>query len=245
MIKDPCPPYFERSRAKKHLWVWLCSLWLFAALHARAQDTNGTLQFVDRPLLEQSSTRLPASVLDHIVLHFSSDVIAHPDHPFDVERQVEIFRHAKVSANYLIGRDGTVYRLVPETRVAWHAGTGHLPWDPTIRSMNQRAIGIEMLAIGSPADMRLFGMTQPQYDTLKSAHPDWLGFTDAQYASLNLLIDQIRTRHPAILHDRFHIIGHEEWAGRARRTDPGELFDWTRIGLTKDRPATPPPASTP
>jgi hypothetical protein len=38
--------------------------------------------------------------------------------------------------------------------------------------------------------------------------------------------------------DRFHIIGHEEWAGRGRRTDPGELFDYTKIGLAKDRPST-------
>jgi len=86
--------------------------------------------------------------------------------------------------------------------------------------------------------MKLFGMSQAQYDTFKSKHPEWVGFSDAQYAALNRLIDEIRARHPAILHDRFHIIGHEEWAARARRTDPGELFDWTRIGLTRERPAT-------
>ena len=95
-----------------------------------------------------------------------------------------------------------------------------------------------MFAVASPADMKLFGMTQARYDAFKSKHPDWVGFSAAQYTTLKQLIDGIRARHPAILQDRFHIIGHEEWAGRARRTDPGQLFDWTRIGLTRERPAT-------
>jgi N-acetyl-anhydromuramyl-L-alanine amidase AmpD len=173
------------------------------------------------------------------MLHFCSDVIAHPDNPYDINRQVEIFQKAPASANYLIARDGTVYRLVPEDRVAWHAGKGHLDWDPKMTSMNSKSIGIEMFAIGSPNDMKLFGMTQEKYDAFKSKHPEWVGFSDAQYAALNQLIKDIRARHPAIKFDRYHIIGHEEWAGHARRTDPGELFDWKRIGLPKERPAKP------
>lgn len=233
--------FSNRAAAHKHVCLWLCSAWLSVTFCAAAQETNSLVQVVYRPLLEQSSPRSPTTVVDHLVLHFCSDVIAHPQHPYDIDRQIEIFRHNSASANYLIARDGTIYLFVPETRAAWHAGTGHLPWDPTIHSMNQRAIGIEMFAVGSPDDMRLFGMTHAQYDAFQSAHPDWVGFSDAQYASLNRLIDDIRRRHPAILPDRFHIIGHEEWAGRARRTDPGQLFDWTRIGLTRDRPAPPPP----
>lgn len=190
-------------------------------------------------MLAQSSTRKPGVVVDHIVIHFCSDVIAHPDHPFDIDRQIEIFQRAHASANYLIARDGTVYRLVPENRVAWHAGNGKISWDPQLTSMNQRAIGIENFAVGSAQDMKLFGMNAGQYGAFKSRHPDWVGFSDAQYAALNQLIDEIRARHPAILHDRYHIIGHEEWAGRARRTDPGQLFDWTRIGLTRERPPNP------
>jgi N-acetyl-anhydromuramyl-L-alanine amidase AmpD len=221
-------------------FVALFALLLSLVLSVNAPATPPPLKFVDHPMLAQSSSRSQTNVVDHIVLHFSSDVIAHPDHPYDINRQVEIFRQGHASANYLIDRDGTIYRLVPENRVAWHAGTGHLAWDPTLKSMNQRAIGIEMLAVGSPADMKLFGITAEQYNDFKSKHPEWVGFTDAQYSALNQLIDQIRGRHPAILHDRFHIIGHEEWAGRARRTDPGELFDWTRIGLARERPASTP-----
>lgn len=211
---------------------------LSLALCAIAENSRPPIKFVDRLMLAQSETRRASNVVDHIVLHFCSDVIAHPDSPYSIDRQIEILRNAPASANYLIARDGSVYRLVPEDRVAWHAGNGHLPWDPALKSMNQKAIGIEMFAVGSPADMKLFGITQAQYDSFKSKHPDWIGFSDAQYATLKQLIAEIRARHPAILEDRFHIIGHEEWAGRARRTDPGELFDWTRIGLTRERPAT-------
>jgi N-acetyl-anhydromuramyl-L-alanine amidase AmpD len=198
------------------------------------------LQITDRLLLAQSSTRPPGQVIDHIVLHFSSLVTVHPDHPYDVDQQIALYKTAKVSANYLIDREGKVYRMVPEERTAWHAGVGHLPWDKLVKTMNQRSIGIEMLAIGSPNDMKLFGVTKEKYDAVAKKHPEWIGYTDAQYATVNELIKQIESRHPDIKHDRFHVIGHEEWAGRGRRTDPGELFDYTKIGLTRDRPSTQP-----
>ncbi len=206
-------------------------------LLAITTSAYAALKFVDHWMLKQSSTRPAGVVVDHLVLHFCSDVIAHPDDPYNINRQVEIFEKAPASANYLIARDGTVYRLVPEDRVAWHAGKGRLEWDPKFPGMNQKSIGIEMFAIGSPNDMKLFGMTKEKYDAFKTKHPEWVGFSDAQYTALNELIKQIRSRHPAIAFDRYHIIGHEEWAGRARRTDPGELFDWKRIGLTRERPA--------
>jgi N-acetyl-anhydromuramyl-L-alanine amidase AmpD len=240
MSRDNTPLSSYRAAAKEQISVWFFTALLLMPFGAQAQDSRPPIKFVDRLMLQQSSARTASNVVDHIVVHFCSDVIAHPDHPYDIDRQIDIFKHGPASANYLIARDGTVYLLVPENRVAWHAGNGHLPWDPTLKSMNQRAIGIETFAIGSPADMKLFGMTQEQYDAFKSKHPDWVGFSDAQYATLKQLIDEIRARHPTILADRFHIIGHEEWAGRARRTDPGELFDWTRIGLTRERPATNP-----
>jgi N-acetyl-anhydromuramyl-L-alanine amidase AmpD len=230
----------SRAAVEQQACLWLLAAPLLLAFCAMAQESRPPLKFVDRLMLQQSSKRPASNVVDHIMLHFCSDVIAHPDHPYDIDRQIEIFQHASASANYLIARDGTVYCLVPEDRVAWHAGNGRLPWDPALKSMNQKAIGIEMFAIGSPADMKLFGISQAQYDSFKNKHPDWVGFSNAQYTALNQLLDEIRARHPAIRPDRFHIIGHEEWAGRARRTDPGQLFDWTRIGLTRERPAARP-----
>jgi N-acetyl-anhydromuramyl-L-alanine amidase AmpD len=181
--------------------------------------------------LTHSSPRPTTETVDTIVLHFSSDCVQHPDKPYDVERQIEIFTTAKVSAHYLIDREGTIYKLVDEKRAAWHAGKGSLPWDKTRTSMNSSSIGIEMLAVGSKDDMVPLFMKAKKYDDFAKKHPEWIGFTDAQYASLKWLIDDIRSRWPLIKHDDHHIIGHEDWSGRARRTDPGQTFDWTKIGL--------------
>lgn len=49
--------------------------------------------------------------------------------------------HAEVSAHYLIGRDGTLWSLVPESERAWHAGAG--TWRG-LGDINSRSIGIEL-----------------------------------------------------------------------------------------------------
>ncbi|HTL30867.1 MAG TPA: N-acetylmuramoyl-L-alanine amidase [Tepidisphaeraceae bacterium] len=180
-----------------------------------------------------SSTRPTTAKVDTIVLHFSSDLVSHPDHPYDVENQIQIYDKANVSAHYLIDREGTIYKLVDEKRAAWHAGKGSLPWDKTRTSMNSSSIGIEMLAVGSKDDMAPLFMSAKKYDGFAKKHPEWIGFTDAQYASLEWLISDIQSRWPEIKHDEHHIIGHEDWAGRKRRTDPGQTFDWKAIGITR------------
>jgi N-acetylmuramoyl-L-alanine amidase len=47
----------------------------------------------------------------------------------------------RVSAHYLVGRDGQLYQLVDEERRAWHAGGGR--WG-TITDLNSASIGIEL-----------------------------------------------------------------------------------------------------
>ena len=61
---------------------------------------------------------------------------------------------SKVSAHYLIARDGTVYKLVPVSRSAWHAGRCRVP------NANSRSVGIEMEQL--PGDE----WTEAQRDTL-------------------------------------------------------------------------------
>jgi N-acetylmuramoyl-L-alanine amidase len=46
--------------------------------------------------------------------------------------------NSKVSAHYLLSKDGVIYKLVPITRAAWHAGRCRVP------NANRRSIGIEM-----------------------------------------------------------------------------------------------------
>jgi N-acetyl-anhydromuramyl-L-alanine amidase AmpD len=182
-----------------------------------------------------SSPRPEGAAVDTIMLHFSSDVIARPDDPFDVDRVIDIYTKYNASAHYLIDRQGNVYRLVDEQRSAWHAGKGELPFEPRRKDvLNRHSIGIEMLGIGSWRDMRIF-MSKEKYDRLRQQHPGHVGFTDAQYAALDALIEDIVGRWPEIRRDRYHVVGHEEYAP-GRRTDPGDTFDWTRIGLTRERP---------
>lgn len=49
--------------------------------------------------------------------------------------------HGRVSAHYLVARDGTIYQLVEESRRAWHAGAGS--WKGR-GDLNSRSIGIEL-----------------------------------------------------------------------------------------------------
>src|SRR5947199_7476303 len=85
---------------------------------------------IDRLMpLTHSSPRSSTQPVDVILLHFSSDFLQHPDDAFNVDRVIRIYTDAKVSTHYLIDRDGHIYRLVDESRRAWHAGKGVLPWD--------------------------------------------------------------------------------------------------------------------
>lgn len=213
----------------------LCPTWACA-------QTSFTINYKDHYLPEKvSRDRHTTTPVDMIMLHFCSDVIEHPENPFNPDRIAEIFTSYTVSAHYLIGRDGTVYRFVPEERVAFHAGKGTVPWAPKRNNrLNEYSIGIEMLNVGSAEDMAIF-MKPDKYAAFAKAHPDWIGYTDAQYAALKALIEDIRSRHPGIKFDRKHIIGHSEYAGEARRTDPGTTFNYERIGLTSKSEFPPKP----
>jgi len=109
---------------------------------------------------------------------------------------------AKVSAHYLIDEDGTVRRLVPEARRAWHAGAACWAGE---RDINGLSIGIELVNPGHEFGYR--------------------PFPDAQMAALEELARDILGRHPI---PAARVLGHSDVAP-GRKTDPGELFDWRRL----------------
>ena len=88
--------------------------------------------------------------------------------------------------------------------------------------MNMYSVGIELLAIGSEDDMKQY-INEETYNSLDDS---LIGFTDAQYESLNLLVDELCERY-SIPKDKSRIIGHEEYS--PHKSDPGELFDWNRL----------------
>ena len=158
-----------------------------------------------------------------VMIHFCSAVISNPEDPYDLKAVRKTFVDGDVSIHYLIDREGTIYCYIPEDRVAWHAGPGQ--WQGIEKyknNLNRYSIGIELMAIGSYADMSIY-MTKEQYDALD---PALIGYTDAQYEALAVLVADICQRHEIPL-DRDHVIGHEEYA--SQKNDPGELFDWSRI----------------
>ena len=110
---------------------------------------------------------------------------------------------AAVSAHYLIDEDGSTTRLVPEERRAWHAGASI--WAGRAR-LNDCSIGIELVNPGHEWGYR--------------------PFTEAQYASCIALCRAILERWPIPPH---RVLAHSDVAPE-RKQDPGELFDWARLG---------------
>ncbi len=173
------------------------------------------------PLEEFSWERLYKP--EFVMVHFISAVGPHKEDPYNMKYVRDIFIEYDISVHYIIERDGTINCYIPENRVAWHAGSGEFLNDPKYTNqMNQYAIGIELVAIGSEDDMSIY-MSSSEYQALDDSLK---GFTDEQYESLKALVADICERNDIPL-DRDHIIGHEDYS--PEKTDPGELFDWNRI----------------
>lgn len=109
---------------------------------------------------------------------------------------------AKVSAHYVVGEDGAIYRLVAEENRAWHAGVSS--WEGE-GDVNARAIGIEIANGGHD-----FGL------------PD---FTDAQIEAVIALVGDILERRHL---KPTRVVGHSDIAPD-RKLDPGEKFPWKRL----------------
>jgi N-acetylmuramoyl-L-alanine amidase len=119
---------------------------------------------------------------------------------------------AKVSAHYLVAEDGTVLRMVPEAKRAWHAGRSR--WRG-IEDVNSASIGIEIVNPGHEFGYR--------------------PFAEEQIDALVPLIADIKDRYGIT---RGNVVGHSDIAP-TRKQDPGELFPWSR--LAKCRLALPRP----
>jgi N-acetyl-anhydromuramyl-L-alanine amidase AmpD len=181
---------------------------------------------IEKPMSCCFKQRSPNTIVDTVVLHFSSDASANPTNPYDIGRIIGLFKAANVSAHYLIDRDGTIYRLVKEDDKAFHAGDGKLPREPSRTDLNDSSIGIELLAIGTKAEMASV-LSNEANNQIKDIHR---GYTEKQYKSLKTLLKDISQRRKEIKPDRKHVVGHDALSP-SRKTDPGSLFDWTKIGL--------------
>jgi N-acetylmuramoyl-L-alanine amidase len=109
---------------------------------------------------------------------------------------------ARVSAHYVIEENGTIWHLVPDARRAFHAGRSCWAGE---NDLNVVSIGIEIVNPGHEWGYR--------------------PFPDEQMAAVERLSGALISCFPIPPH---RIVGHSDIAPD-RKSDPGELFDWSRL----------------
>ena len=119
---------------------------------------------------------------------------------------------SKVSSHFLINRNGKVYRLVNDNKIAWHAGKSS--WGK-YKNLNNNSIGIELVNKGHK-----FGYTN---------------FKKKQISSLIKICKSLIKKYKI---KKKNVIGHSDIAP-LRKIDPGEKFPWKlmadkKIGIWHD-----------
>jgi len=113
---------------------------------------------------------------------------------------------SKVSSHFLISRNGKVYRLVKDNRIAWHAGKSC--WGK-YKNLNKNSIGIELVNKGHK-----FGYTS---------------FKKKQLSSLISVCGSLIKKYKI---QKRNIVGHSDIAP-FRKIDPGEKFPWKELASKK------------
>ena len=113
------------------------------------------------------------------------------EHPYFAE-----IEGMRVSAHFLIRRDGSLVQYVPVTQRAWHAGESAFEGRTCC---NDFSLGIELEG--------------------EDATP----YEEQQYQTLVRLIGSLRAQMPSL--SAAKVVGHCDIAP-GRKTDPGEAFDW-------------------
>lgn len=119
-------------------------------------------------------------------------------------------KESKVSAHYVIGRDGRIVQMVEDDKKAWHAGASFFRGK---KNVNNFSIGIELVGTKDS------------------------GFTDVQYEACAYVCSKLIEKYKIEL-DR--IVGHEDISGdeavklgirteKNKKIDPGLLWDWEKF----------------
>ena len=113
---------------------------LVAMLLLAACASPPAIQHTPLPVTVRPSPNFDERRANYVVLHYTSSD--------DAGKALRTLTDpvSKVSAHYLIARDGTIYALVDERARAWHAGVSSWGGD---RDVNSASIGIELDNNGS------------------------------------------------------------------------------------------------
>jgi N-acetylmuramoyl-L-alanine amidase len=151
---------------------------------------------IDRPSPNYDERDKSVS-LDYVVLHYTGM----PTCDEALKRLCD--PAVKVSAHYVINEQGGTYKLVDETKRAWHAGKSF--WKG-VTDLNSASIGIELVNPGH--------------------EHGYVPFPAVQIRALLGLLADIAKRQKLKLSTG--LLGHSDIAP-ARKTDPGELFPWKEL----------------
>ena len=142
--------------------------------------------------IQSTSFRPRTEKVDTLVLHFTA---------LDLESSLRILRYGDVSSHYVLAEDGSVWKILEDNEVAWHAGLSMWHGRPNV---NGRSIGVEIV--------NLDGNTRD--------------YPATQIAALIELCTTIITRNPGI--SPRNIVGHSDIAPK-RKDDPGRKFPWKEL----------------
>jgi N-acetyl-anhydromuramyl-L-alanine amidase AmpD len=116
---------------QKYITVFFCLITFFTSIYAQIVDKKMSTGF------KSAASRNIDVIIIHSVFNNSGGEI------YDIDLIIKQFARYSVSAHYLIGREGVIYRLVDEKNVAYHAGKSSLPDGRT--AVNSCSLGIEMV----------------------------------------------------------------------------------------------------
>ncbi len=173
------------------------------------------LPILDQPLPYVARLeRRPLSAIDLVVIHCTELPDMRTAREFGERIRYDKSQTGN-SGHYYIDTDGTIYRYVPDDRVANHTF-----------GYNPRSIGIELSNIGR----------YPHWGD--SHYQNWtVAYTKAQIDALLSLLRQLRNELPNLK----YVAGHEDLDTRLepasddpgillrRRQDPGPLFPWKQV----------------
>ena len=131
------------------------------------EKTDG-IKIVNRLMTSGFAVKEKTRVIDTIVLHSSYDLVGQD--PYSVSGIVKEYEDYGVSAHYLIDRKGTIYRLVEDKNIAYHAGVSRM--SDGRENVNDFSLGIEMI------------------NTLEGQ------YAEAQYKAVNNLIAYLKKQYP-------------------------------------------------
>lgn len=143
------------------------------------------------------------------IIHFMSGVSLSETAPFGLDLLVSIFKQYKVSAHYLITRQGTIIGLVQESNIAYHAGRSRMNG---LDRCNNFTIGIELVGMKGlayePVQIEVLKNFLADLSVKYGFGPEWVQGHDVVRRNWNREYPEKRG---------------------SKKYDPGPLFPWDDV----------------